>query len=45
MCDYSLHHLPSRPAKVSDKLITTELASSSIRGFAAVGKQCQTRHS
>jgi hypothetical protein len=39
MCDYSLHHLASRPAKVSDKLITTELARSSTRGFAAVGEQ------
>jgi len=38
MCDYSLHHVASRPAKVSDKLVTTELASSSIRGFAAVGE-------
>ncbi len=36
MCDYSLHHLASRPAKVSDKLVTTELAKS--RGFAAVGE-------
>jgi hypothetical protein len=39
MCDYSLHHVASRPAKVSDKLITTELARSSTRGFAAVGEQ------
>jgi hypothetical protein len=38
MCDYSLHHVASRPAKVSDKLVTTELAKSSIRGFAAVGE-------
>jgi hypothetical protein len=38
MCDYSLHHLSSRPAKVSDKLVTTELARSSTRGFAAVGE-------
>jgi hypothetical protein len=38
MCDYSLHHVTSRPAKVRDKLVTTELASSSIRGFAAVGE-------
>jgi hypothetical protein len=38
MCDYSLHHLASRPAKVSDKLVTTKLARSSARGFAAVGE-------
>ena len=38
MCDYSLHHVTSRPAKVSDKLVTTELARSSTRGFAAVGE-------
>jgi len=38
MCDYSLHHVASRPAKVSDKLVTTELARSSARGFAAVGE-------
>jgi hypothetical protein len=38
MCDYSLHHVSSRPAKVSDKLVTTELARSSTRGFAAVGE-------
>jgi len=38
MCDYSLHHVGSRPAKISDKLVTTELARSSTRGFAAVGE-------
>jgi hypothetical protein len=38
MCDYSLHHVASRPAKVSDKLVTTELAKSSTRAFAAVGE-------
>jgi hypothetical protein len=38
MCDYSLHHVASRPAKVSDKLVTMELARSSARGFAAVGE-------
>ena len=38
MCDYSLHHVASRPAKVSDKLVTMELAKSSNRGFAAVGE-------
>ena len=39
MCDYSLHHVASRPAKVRDKLVTTELARSSARGFAAVGER------
>ena len=39
MCDYSLHHVASRPAKVRDKLVTTELARSSTRGFAAVGER------
>ena len=38
MCDYSLHHVASRPAKISDKLVTMELAKSSNRGFAAVGE-------
>lgn len=38
MCDYSLHHVASRPAKVRDKLVTTELARSSTRGFAAIGE-------
>src|SRR5579863_9962286 len=39
MCDYSLHQVASRPARVSDKIITTELAKASTRGFAAVGEQ------
>jgi hypothetical protein len=39
MCDYSLHHVASRPAKVKDKLFTTEFARSSTRGFAAVGER------
>ena len=38
MCDYSLHHVSSRPARVADKLVTTELARSRTRGFAAVGE-------
>ena len=39
MCDYSLHGVSSRPAKVSDKLVTTKLERSSVRGFAAVGER------
>ena len=38
MCDYSLNHVASRPAKVGDKLVTTKFANSSTRGFAAVGE-------
>jgi hypothetical protein len=38
MCDYSLHGVSSRPAKVADKLVTRELTGSRTRGFAAVGE-------
>jgi hypothetical protein len=38
MCDYSLHHVASRPAKIEDKLIVTKFANSITRGFAAVGE-------
>ena len=38
MCDYSLHHVASRPAKVGDKLVTTQFNNSITRGFAAVGE-------
>src|SRR5262245_35068959 len=34
MCDYSLHHVASRPAKVGDKLVTTQFNHSITRGFA-----------
>jgi hypothetical protein len=36
MCDYSLHHVASRPAKVGDELVSTEFAGSYTRGFAAI---------
>ena len=36
MCDYSLHHLASRPAKVGDKLVTTRFVNTPTGGFAAV---------
>ena len=36
MCDYSLHHVASRPAKVGDKLVSTQFDGSTTRGFAAV---------
>jgi hypothetical protein len=39
MCDYSLHHVSSRPAKVADKLVTMKIARSNVRGFAAVGER------
>jgi hypothetical protein len=38
MCDYSLHVVASRPAKVGDKLVTTEFWNSTTRGFAPVGE-------
>jgi hypothetical protein len=38
MCDYSLHVVASRPAKVGDKLITTEFWNSATRGFSPVGE-------
>jgi hypothetical protein len=38
MCDYSLHHVMSRPAKVGDKLVTTKFSNSITRGFAVVGE-------
>jgi hypothetical protein len=34
MCDYSLHNVKTRPAKVGDKL-TTHLFNSGTRGFRA----------
>ncbi len=34
MCDYSLHNVKSRPAKVGDKLITRNFGAGT-RGFAA----------
>ncbi len=38
MCDYSLHSVASRPAKVGDKLVVTDFAKSITHGFAAVGE-------
>jgi len=38
MCDYSLHVVASRPAKVGDKLVTTKFDKTITRGFAAVGE-------
>ena len=33
MCDYSLHDVASRPAKVGDKLVTTHFRNAITRGF------------
>ena len=38
MCDYSLHNVASRPAKICDKLVVTNFLRSSTRGFAAAGE-------
>lgn len=38
MCDYSLHLVASRPAKVGDKLVSTKFNNSITRGFASVGE-------
>jgi len=38
MCDYSLHLVTSRPAKVGDKLVATDYAKSLTRGFSTVGE-------
>jgi hypothetical protein len=35
MCDYSLHSVKSRPAKVGDKLVTCEFIGTLTRGFAS----------
>jgi hypothetical protein len=38
MCDYSLHNVSSRAAKLGDKLVVTDFAKTITRGFAAVGE-------
>jgi hypothetical protein len=38
MCDYSLHHVATRPARIEDKLVTTKFRNSITRGFAAAGE-------
>jgi hypothetical protein len=35
MCDYSLHSVRSRPAKIGDKLVTKDFGTGT-RGFASV---------
>jgi hypothetical protein len=36
MCDYSLHGIASRPAKVGDKLVTRQFWNTTTRGFSTV---------
>ena len=38
MCDYSLHHVMSTPAKVGDVLKTTGFPGSSTRGFCSANE-------
>ncbi len=38
MCDYSLHQVATRPAKMGDELVTTRFGDSITRGFCAVGE-------
>ena len=35
MCDYSLHHVASRPATVGDKLVSAKFVNTPTGGFAA----------
>ncbi len=38
MCDYSLHDVASRPAKVGDKLLSTQFPNAITRGFSDPGE-------
>ena len=38
MCDYSLHEVPSRSAKVGDKLVSTKFWNTTTHGFCPVGE-------
>jgi hypothetical protein len=38
VCDYSLHMVAPRPAKVENKLVRRYFAESITRGFAAIGE-------
>jgi hypothetical protein len=42
MCDYSLHHVNSRPAKIGDRL-TTRNFGLGTRGFAASDEKYSAR--
>jgi hypothetical protein len=39
MCDYSLHLVASRPAKVGDELVSTRFVNSMTRGFATASER------
>lgn len=39
MCDYSLHGVASRPARVGDELVTTRFWNTHTRGFATVAER------
>jgi hypothetical protein len=36
MCDYSLHEVRSRPAKIGDRLVSTQFWNTTTQGFSAV---------
>ncbi|HEU5017527.1 MAG TPA: hypothetical protein VFT69_06095 [Pseudolabrys sp.] len=38
MCDYSLHTVASRPARVGDQLVSTRFRNSITRGFATASE-------
>jgi hypothetical protein len=38
MCDYSLHNVATRPAKLGDELVTTKFGNSLTHGFTAIGE-------
>jgi hypothetical protein len=38
MCDYSLHNVASRPAKLGDELVTAKFANTITQGFSAIGE-------
>jgi hypothetical protein len=37
MCEYSLEGVPSRPARIGDRLVSTRFKTSFMRGFGLVG--------
>lgn len=36
MCDYSLHHIASRPAQVGDRLVSTKFVNTPTGGFSGI---------
>ena len=38
MCDYSLHTVASRPARVGDKIVTSRFSGTHSRGFAPIAE-------